>query len=476
MAMISWRNWLGCGLCGLLVVGLTMAAQGRLLAQSSASRAVDQGQAEDDALLAGEAPPADVAERDEMVDADFDALADERFDEEAPVAAPAADVSPLRIALIGSTLIEREQRYGYWETWLLASRPEQPYVVRNLGWSGDTVFGESRAGFGKPRDGYDKLLEQVRSVRPDVVVVAYGTNASFEGEEGLSSFRSGLDQLIRDLRTTQAKIVLMTPPPFEDAGVPGVDTPARNRDLGLYAAAIRGVAEDWELQHIDLFAGVPSLPQSASVLRTDNGMHFSAYGYWLSAPLAMSPFTEPQSWRLSLVLNGERLIVEKSSGTTVIDAQANVGGRETLVWSVRDAALPAPLPPGKLDHEGGPTPAARLLRIQGLPVGRYELRIDRQTIATAPAEAWSRGVAIQAGPDFQQVEELRAAILKKNELFFHRWRPQNETYLFGFRKHEQGQNAREIPQFDPLVAEMEEVIAAVRQPKRRYYELRKLGQ
>ena len=50
------------------------------------------------------------------------------------------------------------------------------------------------------------------------------------------------------------------------------------------------------------------------------------------------------------------------------------------------------------------------------------------------------------------LEPLRQAIRKKNELFFHRWRPQNETYLFGFRKHEQGKNAKEIAEFDPLVA------------------------
>lgn len=48
-------------------------------------------------------------------------------------------------------------------------------------------------------------------------------------------------------------------------------------------------------------------------------------------------------------------------------------------------------------------------------------------------------------------EALRQTVIRKDQLFFDRWRPQNETYLFGFRKHEQGQNAREIPEFDPLV-------------------------
>jgi hypothetical protein len=49
-------------------------------------------------------------------------------------------------------------------------------------------------------------------------------------------------------------------------------------------------------------------------------------------------------------------------------------------------------------------------------------------------------------------------------LFFHRWRPQNETYIFGFRKHEQGNNAVEIPQFDPLVTQIETEIDKLKKP------------
>ncbi len=56
---------------------------------------------------------------------------------------------------------------------------------------------------------------------------------------------------------------------------------------------------------------------------------------------------------------------------------------------------------------------------------------------------------------------LRAALRRKNELFFHRWRPANQTYLFGFRKNEQGKNAVEMGQFDTLVAQADTLIAAI---------------
>jgi hypothetical protein len=56
-------------------------------------------------------------------------------------------------------------------------------------------------------------------------------------------------------------------------------------------------------------------------------------------------------------------------------------------------------------------------------------------------------------------------------MFFHRHRPQNETYLFLFRKGEQGNNAVEIPQFDPLIEEQERDIAKLRVPQPHEFEI-----
>ncbi|MGH7943617.1 MAG: PVC-type heme-binding CxxCH protein [Opitutaceae bacterium] len=61
-----------------------------------------------------------------------------------------------------------------------------------------------------------------------------------------------------------------------------------------------------------------------------------------------------------------------------------------------------------------------------------------------------------------QTEALRQAILRKNEWFFHRSRPANMAYIFGFRKKEQGKNAAEVLQFDTFIAEEEKRIAQLR--------------
>lgn len=62
----------------------------------------------------------------------------------------------------------------------------------------------------------------------------------------------------------------------------------------------------------------------------------------------------------------------------------------------------------------------------------------------------------------EAADALQQEIIRKNLLFFHRFRPENWTYLFGHRKHEQGQNAGEIPKFDPLVTEADAEIYAIK--------------
>jgi hypothetical protein len=115
---------------------------------------------------------------------------------------------------------------------------------------------------------------------------------------------------------------------------------------------------------------------------------------------------------------------------------------------------------------GGP-----LFAVKGAEVRQYELQIDGKRVQiTVPKESPKLGV-INGGPELEQGKKLRQTIIAKNELYFHRWRPANITYLFLFRKYEQGQNAREIPQFDPLVAEKEKEIAKLRVPVEHVYEL-----
>jgi len=257
-----------------------------------------------------------------------------------------------RVALLGGAFIERLQTHGYLETAITAGLPEKDLTFRNLGWSGDTVWGDSRGVFGSRADGFKRLVKGVTETKPTLLVICYGENEAYSGDAGLADFRRGLNALLDALKPTNARVLLLGPKKHENLGPPLPDPVHYNADLRKYTQVIAAVAHERGHAIIDLY----DLPG-----RTDNGLH--------------------------LTEAGEQEFVE--------------------------ALLP------KL----------------GVPSVAYS------TSELAP---------------------LRAAIREKNELFFHRHRPQNETYLFLFRKHEQGNNAVEIPQFDPLIEDKEKEIAALK--------------
>lgn len=258
-----------------------------------------------------------------------------------------------RVVWLGGTLVEREQRHGYWETALLAANPDKKITVRNLGWSGDTVHAEARGrfDFNNPEKCFRQLVDQTLELKPTVIFVSYGTNESFEGKDGLPKFEKGLGKLLDAFKPAEARVVLFTPVPFAEKYAD------RNKELARYADVIRTAAAARGLYLADLAA---QFPEGLLDLHTDNGMHMTGDGYGFNSDLFL-----------------------KSLGLA-------------------------------------PKASAR------------------QLVALAPA------------------------VVAKNELFFHRWRPQNETYLFGFRKHEQGRNAKEIAEFDPLVGKAEEDIDRLR--------------
>jgi lysophospholipase L1-like esterase len=259
-----------------------------------------------------------------------------------------------RVVWVGGAIAEREQRYGYWETALTHANARKAITFRNLGWSGDTVFGDARAGFENAAKGYERLVSLTLELKPTVLFVSYGANESFDGPAGVEKFEKGLEKLLDSLKPANARVVLFAPHPFQQAqGYP--EPVEQNKNLRLYRGAVEKVAKT----RGHFFAD----PSGTKVVTSDpvtlNGMHLTEAGY--------------------------------RAGTFGFLA--------------------------------------------------------------------SLGYEFQATTSWDRLDELRRAVVAKNELFFHRWRPQNETYLFGFRKREQGKNAKEIVEFDPLVAKAEEEIS-----------------
>lgn len=247
-----------------------------------------------------------------------------------------------RIALVGSTWVERMQQNGYFETALQSLAPQRQLAVRNLGWSGDNARAEARAVFGSPQDGYARLQRDLAAAKPTLVVIGYGFAEALNGLTAAEQFPADLNRLLDDQAAAGVRVVLLQP--FH---MPGVRTPDYGQANEKVRQAIAAAAGERKLPLIDLAAWV-------SAADFDNGLHLTEQGYQQL---------------------GDRL-------------------------------------------------ARELLHLTDAPAIDYSA---------------------------SQAKTVREKVIEKNQLFFHRYRPQNETYLFLFRKHEQGNNAVDIPRFDPLI-------------------------
>jgi len=273
-----------------------------------------------------------------------------------------------RVVLLGDTFFERAQRYGWLETAIQLRFPEDNIQFRNLGWSGDTVFAESRGIFDPPAKGYARMLEQVRGLKPTVIMLNYGGNEAFNGPGYLDTFVKQYGKLLDDLSSTKARLVLVSPLPLFNAGPPLPKPDKHNAVRKQFVEAVQQLANDRSLHFVDIWTPVEQKLDLLSAKRvTEEGVHLTDFGYGI---------------------------------VSTIFAQALTG----------------------------------------------------DSTATSQSTEFGPSVAMLA------VEELRRTIVEKNEMYFYRWRPQNVTYLFLFRKHEQGNNAKEVDDFLPIISRLEKKI------------------
>ena len=211
----------------------------------------------------------------------------------APRAKPAPPVTtrlPLeltpdtRIVLVGNTLFERAQHFGYFEAALQTGFPEHRLRVRHLAWAADTPSLQPRP------DNFADLEQHLRWEKADVILATYGFNESFAGRDGLQTFQHDLRQHLESLRgkafngRTAPRIVLVSP--IANENVPGVQAADRNNArIAQYTAAMSRVADELGIAFVDLFTPTSKAMARPGTRLTINGCHLNDAGYRLLAEI-----------------------------------------------------------------------------------------------------------------------------------------------------------------------------------------------
>ena len=185
-----------------------------------------------------------------------------------------------RIMLVGNTLLERLQYFGYFEASLQQAYPQPQLVVRNLSWSADTPDLQPRPA------NFADLEQHLTHEKADIILVAYGFNESFDGADELEHFRDSLAAKVRELKTrafngnSPPQIVLLSPIANENvSAVAAADL--NNARIAMYTAAVQTVAKNEQVGFVDVFRTTAEAMKAIDDDLTINGVHLNDKGYQL---------------------------------------------------------------------------------------------------------------------------------------------------------------------------------------------------
>ena len=180
------------------------------------------------------------------------------------------------IAFIGGTDVAVAQLTGHLESMLAIQHRGLNVRFRNFGWEGDTVFAQ-------PRDvGFPPLAEHLRGAGATVIVIQFGRAEALEGRAALPRFHAAYRALVDDCARQTLRLVLVTPPPYENAGGLLPDLSARNKDLEIFSREVRDLSRERKLPLVDLFNTLGGTAHHGTDL-TDNGLQLTPRGHALVA-------------------------------------------------------------------------------------------------------------------------------------------------------------------------------------------------
>jgi len=124
-----------------------------------------------------------------------------------------------RILFLGDSITNAGEFVNMIEMQLrLQSIDPMPELV-NAGLPSETCTGLSEPDHPFPRpDIHERLDRALAAVKPDVVVACYGMNDGIYypfNEERFQRYQDGINRLIDKVHAADAKLILMTPPPFD---------------------------------------------------------------------------------------------------------------------------------------------------------------------------------------------------------------------------------------------------------------------
>jgi lysophospholipase L1-like esterase len=210
-----------------------------------------------------------------------------------------------RVVFLGDSITYSGQYIDYLEAYAATRFPDRRIEFLNLGLPSETVSGLSEPGHAGgqfPRPGlHERLARVLGQTKPNLIVACYGMNDGIYypfGEERFRKFQDGIRRLRELAAAAGAKVLHITPPPFDAVPLKGKTLPAGrdeyrqpyegyNEVLGRYSDwLIAQRAQGWDV--VDIHGPMnrhlaDRRTQDPAYRLAGDGVHINSTGHWLIA-------------------------------------------------------------------------------------------------------------------------------------------------------------------------------------------------
>jgi len=388
------------------------------------------------------------------------------------------------VVFYGDSITNQRLYTTFAEVYVLTRFPKLNVRFVHSGWSGDQVDG----GVGGPID--LRLTRDVLAYQPTVVTIMLGMNdgryRAFDA--GIfKAYSAGYEHIVKALKVASpnVRITAIQPSPFDDVTRPPQFEGGYNAVLIRYGNFVQELATREHLVCADLNTSVVDMLRNANA--TDSALaqklipdrvHPAAATHFIMAAALLKAWNAPAVVS-SVEIDASSVMVRTATNSTVSGISADPG---RIAWTEIDNALPIPIEKfpseelvrlafsssnfiDELDRE--------MLTVTGLALGRYELRIDGQAVATYSSEQLREGVNLAETdtPMSKQAHAVLQLTYRHNELHWARW----HLIQTSFDTEKPASMDAAMASLDTLEEQVVAMAHAKAQPKPHRYELVAIG-
>lgn len=374
-----------------------------------------------------------------------------------------------RVIFFGDSITQSGKYINYIEAYLRTRFPDQQFELINHGISSETISGTSESDHTPRRPhALPRFTRDVAAWKPDVLVSCFGMNDGNyhpPDEQRFQKYQVGIRSLITRTKNTGAKLVLLTPPPFDpyrrrasdqQAKEYGYKFAAINYDQTLTGYSRWLLSLEKENQFVvDLHGSMNHhlrrrRQDQVSFFFSPDSVHPNETGHWLMAQAVLLAWKAPTEVAVARI---------NASGGKVLRGeitQFNTDGNGiSFSWSSR---LPMPMDK-KWDRESlqleKVTQRLNKFQLQVLAAKskRYVLAIDEIKLAEVTREELASGIDLTRYPQLsanRRSMEVLKLVSRRQALIYNDWRKRIQA-------GENGQDSMKLAQARQLDTRLREL-------------------